>query len=456
MSEAAARPVVLVLDDEKNIRAAIEIALSQEGMHVLAAHDVAAALRVLHERIVDVMIVDIRLGDLSGLEFFRRADADGIAPATIFISGHATLTEAAQAVKLGGFDFLEKPFTAEKIAVTVKRCLEMSNLRQRLRLAHSQQGASEIVGDSPPVRRLVEAAMRVAQTHASVLITGESGTGKELVANCIHAHSARSQAPFVKVNCSAISEGVVESELFGHERGAFTGAVAARKGLFELAHHGIIFLDEIADLSANAQAKILRVLQNGEIQRVGAERTTVVNVRVISGTHKDLREAVAQERFREDLFYRLNVVPLHVPALRERLEDLPLLVVSLMRRISERNNLREKPIDDEVFDELKRYHWPGNVRELQNVLERLMIMSGERITVMDLPEEILAPAGRAASAQVSALKEFRDRAEREHIIATLRRLNGNVSQAALELGVGRTYLHKRLSVLQIAKKDFLI
>jgi two-component system, NtrC family, nitrogen regulation response regulator NtrX len=452
MSDSPARPVVLVLDDEKNIRTAIEIALNQEGLHVVAAHDVAAALRVLHERIVDAMIVDIRLGEVSGLEFFRRAETDGIAPPTIFISGHATLTEAAQAVKLGGFDFLEKPFTAEKIAVTVRRCLEMSNLRQRLRLAHSR-GESEIVGDSPVVRRLIDSAIKVAQTNASVLITGESGAGKELVANCIHANSARSQAPFVKVNCSAISEGVLESELFGHERGAFTGAVAARKGLFELAHHGVIFLDEIADLAPAAQAKLLRVLQNGEIQRVGAERTMQVDVRVISGTHKDLKQAVAEGRFREDLFYRLNVVPLRVPALRERLEDIPLLVSALLRRICERNNLREKPIDDEVFDELRRHDWPGNIRELQNLLERLMIMSGDRITVLDLPEEILAPA--RGSAPVSALKEFRDRAEREHIIATLRRLNGNVSQAALELGVGRTYLHKRLSVLQVSKKDFL-
>ena len=447
------QPVVLVLDDEKNIRTAIEMALSQEGMHVVAAHDVAAALRLLHERIVDVMIVDIRLGEVSGLEFFRRAQADGIAPPVIFISGHATLTEAAQAVKMGGFDFLEKPFNADKIAVTVRRCLEMSTLRERLRLAEGAQDA-QIVGDSNLVRRLVQDAVKVARTSANVLITGESGSGKELVANCIHANSDRAQQPFVKVNCSAIPESLIESELFGHERGAFTGAVAARKGLFEVAHRGVLFLDEIADLAASAQAKILRALQSGEIQRVGAERPTVVDVRVLSGTHKDLKLAVSEGRFREDLFYRLNVVPLRVPALRERLEDLPLLVKTLMRRLCERNNLREKPIDDEVFDELRRYDWPGNVRELQNVLERLLIMSSERITTLDLPEEILGAAPRDTPA-VSALKEFRDRAEREHIISTLRRHNGNVSQAAIELGVGRTYLHKRLAVLQISKKDFL-
>ena len=449
------QPVVLVVDDEKNIRNAIEIALGQEGMHVIGAHDVAAALRTLHERLVDLMIVDIRLGEVSGLDFFRRAQADGIAPPAIFISGHATLSEAAQAVKLGGFDFLEKPFSAEKVAVAARRCLEMSSLRERLRLAETAHDA-EIVGDSAVIRRMVQDALKVARTQASVLITGESGSGKELVANCIHANSDRAQQPFVKVNCSAIPENLIESELFGHERGAFTGAIAARKGLFEVAHRGVIFLDEIADLAASAQAKILRALQSGEIQRVGAERPTVVDVRVLSGTHKDLKAAVGEGRFREDLYYRLNVVPLRVPALRERLEDLPLLVKFLVRRLGERNNLREKPIDDEVFEELMRYDWPGNVRELQNVLERLMVMSGERITTLDLPEEILAAATRNGTApEVSALKEFRDRAEREHIIATLRRLNGNVSQAALALGVGRTYLHKRLAVLQIAKKDFL-
>jgi DNA-binding NtrC family response regulator len=454
MSEPT-KPVVLVLDDEKNIRSAIEIALDQEGMHVLQAHDVAAAKRLLHERIVDMMIVDIRLGDVSGLEFFRGLQVDGRAPPTLFISGHATLTEAAQAVKLGGFDFLEKPFSAEKIAVSARRCMEAASLRERLRLAEGPQESS-LVGESAVMRRLVQDAIKVAHTSATVLITGESGSGKELVANCIHAHSDRAQQPFVKVNCSAIPENLIESELFGHEKGAFTGAVAARKGLFEVAHRGVIFLDEIADLSIAAQAKILRVLQNGEIQRVGAERPTQVDVRVLSGTHKDLKKAVADGRFREDLFYRLNVVPLRVPALRERLEDLSVLVPVLLRRLGERNNVREKPIDEDVFDELRRYHWPGNVRELQNVLERLLVMSGERITTIDLPEEILGDARSGDAAPVSALKEFRDRAEREHIIATLRRLNGNVSQAALELGVGRTYLHKRLTVLGIAKRDFLV
>jgi DNA-binding NtrC family response regulator len=244
--------------------------------------------------------------------------------------------------------------------------------------------------------------------------------------------------------------------LFGHERGAFTGAVAARKGLFETAHHGVIFLDEIADLAPAAQAKILRVLQNGEIQRVGSERVTHVDVRILSGTHKDLKTAVAEGRFREDLYYRLNVVPLHVPPLRERKDDIPLLVQFLLARLGERNNIRVKPIDDEVLEELRAHDWPGNVRELQNLLERLLIMSGDRITALDLPEEFLVAPARDAPAGRSPLKEHRDHAERDFIIATLRRNNGNVSQAAIELGVGRTYLHRRLSVLNVTKRDFLV
>jgi two-component system nitrogen regulation response regulator NtrX len=448
------QPLVLVVDDEKNIRTSIEIALGQENVRVLAAHDVAAALRLLRERVFDAMIVDIRLGDVSGLDFFRRAQADGIAPPAIFISGHSTLTEAAQAVKLGGFDFLEKPFSAEKIATTVRRCLELAQLREKLRLAEPGD-ATQIIGESAAIRRVIAEADKVARTSANVLIGGESGSGKELLANYLHAHSERAAQAFVKVNCSAIPESLLESELFGYERGAFTGAVAARKGCFEVAHRGSIFLDEIADLSPAAQAKILRVLQSGEFQRVGSEHVTTVDVRVLSGTHKDLKTAVAEGRFREDLYYRLNVVPLRMPSLRERPEDLPLLVAHLLRRLGERNNVASKPVDDEVLDELRRYAWPGNVRELQNVLERLLIMAGERITLLDLPEEIVAPE-RAGAVRPSALKEFRDGAEREHIIATLRRLGGNVSQAALELGVGRTYLHRRLAVLQITKKDFLV
>jgi len=460
MSDILHAPVVLVLDDEKNIRRSLEMALEQEGMQVLSAHDAAAALRTLHERIVDVMIVDIQLGPvdaIDGLTFFRRVRADGFTTPTIFISGHATLTEAAEAVKIGGFDFLEKPFSTEKIVVTVTRCLEMSAMRERLRLAEAHEGPRDIVGESRAIKQVLATAMKVAHTEASVLISGESGTGKELIANIIRANISRRAGPIVKVNCSAIPDTLLESELFGYEKGAFTGAAAAKRGLLEVAHRGTLFLDEVADLSLPAQAKLLRVLQSGEIQKIGAERTMQVDVRVLCGSHKDLRACIAQGSFREDLYYRLNVVPIEVPPLRERAEDVPLLVAFFAQRNCEKNNLRPKPIDAEVLLELQRYRWPGNVRELQNAVERMQIMSGERVTIADLHEELAeAQDDTRAHSGPSALKSFRDAAERDFIIAALRRNHGNISQSALELGVRRTYLHRRMALLQITKKDFFV
>ena len=455
MTSSTPRPTVLVLDDEKNIRRSVDIALEQEGLQVITAPDVSSALRVLHERIVEVLVIDIQLGEIDGITFYRKVLADGFSIPAIFISGHATLTQAAEAVKSGGFDFIEKPFTAEKIAVTVLRCLEMSTIKERLRLAHVRAGPSDIVGESRAIKQVIADAAKVARTQANVLITGESGTGKELVATAIHAQSERSENPMVKVNCSAIPESLLESELFGYEKGAFTGAVNHKKGLFEAAHRGTIFLDEVADLSLPAQAKILRVLQNGEIQKVGSAQTVKVDVRVISGTHKDLKQAVEEGAFREDLYYRLNVVPIRVPSLRERPEDIALLVNVFTQRICEKNNLKPKTLDEDVVWELQRYSWPGNVRELQNILERMLIMSGERVSVRDLPEELLQdePTERG---KISALREFRDQAERDLVISTLKRNNGNVSQSALELGVRRTYLHRRMVVLKINKKDYFV
>jgi DNA-binding NtrC family response regulator len=328
------------------------------------------------------------------------------------------------------------------------------SLQERLRRIESLSATTQqIIGESGAIRRVIAEVLRVAKTHATVLITGESGTGKELVASAIHVSSERAAAPFIKVNCSAIPDTLLESELFGHERGAFTGAAGAKRGLFEAAHRGTIFLDEIADLSTAAQAKILRVLQSGELQKLGSDSTLRVDVRVVSGTHKDLRQLVSDGRFREDLFYRLNVVPIRVPSLRERAEDIPLLARFFNAQLCAKNNIREKIIDDEVLAELQLYRWPGNVRELQNAIERMVIMSGERITLLDLPEEIAAadpPAG-ALSAPAS-LKKFRDEVERNHILKVLQKNSGNVSQTALELGIRRTYLHRRMSQLGIDKK----
>lgn len=457
MPESHIQPTVLVLDDEKNIRKSIEFALSNENILVLSAHDPLTALQILNERIIDLLILDIRLGEIDGLTFFKKIQNDGLDIPTIFISGHATLTEAAQAVKLGGYDFIEKPFSAEKISVTVKRCLEFSVMRERLRSIEGEHRTNEIIGDSLVIKQVIADAHRVAKTNANVLIIGESGTGKELVANTIHAQSNRATGPFIKVNCSAIPENLVESELFGYEKGAFTGAVGAKRGFFEIANRGTIFLDEVADLSLAAQAKILRVLQNGELQKVGSEKLIKVNARILSGTHKDLKTEIAEGRFREDLFYRLNVVPIKVPSLRERDSDLPLLIHFFTQYLCEKNNIKKKAIDEEVFWELKKYSWPGNVRELQNMLERLIIMSGTRITIADLPEEIFSTNDHSSiQPRSSLLKDFRDRAEREFIISTIKKSKGNISQTALELGVGRTYLHKRLTLLSINKKDYFL
>jgi DNA-binding NtrC family response regulator len=448
-------PTILVLDDEKNIRRAIELSLEPEGMKVLTAHDPAAALRLLQERIIDLLILDIKLGDIDGIEFFKIVRTAGFEVPTIFISGNATLTQAAEAVKMGAFDFLEKPFSAERIGVAAKRCLEFFALKERLRLTETQHGTEALIGDSPAIQKVIAAALRVARTGASVLISGESGTGKELVANAIHAHSDRKEMPFVKVNCSAIPETLIESELFGYLKGAFTGAAANKRGLFEVAHRGTIFLDEVADLSLAAQAKILRVVQSGEMQKIGSEEAIMVDVRLLSGTHKDLKAQVAAGLFRGDLYYRLNVVPIRVPSLRERPEDIPLLAQFFAHRVCEKNNFKNKTIDDDVLSELRRYPWPGNVRELQNVMERIVTMSGERISLVDIPDDIVAvedlPGNRHAG---SPLREFRDKAEREFILTTLKRNLGNISQSALELGVGRSYLHRRLAVLGIAKKDW--
>jgi two-component system nitrogen regulation response regulator NtrX len=446
---------VLVLDDEKNIRRAIEIALEQEGIRVVTAHDPAAALRFLQERIIDLLILDIKLGELDGLSVFRIVQAAGFNVPTLFISGNATLTQAAEAVKIGAYDFIEKPFSAERIVIAVKRCLEFSALKERLRLSEARHGADEIIGDSPAITKVIAAALKVARTAAAVLITGESGTGKELVANAIHTHSDRREMPFVKVNCSAIPETLIESELFGYVKGAFTGAHTNKRGLFEVANRGTLFLDEVADLSLPAQAKILRVVQSGEMQKVGSEEPITVDVRVLSGTHKDLKEQVAAGLFREDLYYRLNVVPLRVPSLRERPDDIPLLAQRFAHRVCERSNVKDKPIDDDVLTELKRYRWPGNVRELQNVMERVITMSGERVSLLDIPEEFLAVNDPTATRHAgSPLREFRDKAERDFILATLKRNLGNISQSAIDLGVGRSYLHRRLAVLGIAKKDW--
>jgi DNA-binding NtrC family response regulator len=441
VTEAAARPTVLVLDDEKNIRKSIELTLEQEGFQVLTAPDVSSALRTLHERIVEVLIIDIQLGEIDGITFFRKTQADGFAIPAIFISGHATLTQAALAVKSGGFDFIEKPFSAEKIVVTVRRCLEMAAIKERLRLADVNAGPTDLVGESRAIKQIVAAAAKVAKTHASVLITGESGTGKELVAGSIHAQSDRSEGPIVKVNCSAIPDSLLESELFGYEKGAFTGAVANKKGLFESAHRGTIFLDEVADLSLPAQAKILRVLQNGEIQKVGAQQTVKVDVRVLSGTHKDLKQAVAEGAFREDLFYRLNVIDVAIPPLRQRPEDILPLATHLLHFFSRQSGKLAADFTEEARQALLKHPWPGNVRELRNAVERGVILTSDReVGLSDLPAQIGAAAPQSTLEIGSAVTL--EQLEAEHIRRMLAQ-TPTMEEAATVLGIDPSTLYRK-------------
>jgi DNA-binding NtrC family response regulator len=448
---------VLVVDDEKNIRRTLRMVLEGEGYEVEEAPSAEEGLEQLEG--ADLVILDVRLPKMSGLEALAKVrEADPALP-VLMISGHASVGEAVQAVQSGATDFFEKPLDRDRVLVRVGNALEKRRLERELsQLRADVERRYAMIGESPVMKALYAQIEKVAPTRGRVLVTGESGTGKELIARALHRLSPRHDRPFVKVNCAAIPGELIESELFGYERGAFTGAQARRKGMFEQADGGTLFLDEIGDMSLSAQAKVLRALQNGEITRVGSEKTIAVDVRVVAATNKDLERAVADGAFREDLYFRLNVVPLRSPSLRERREDVPSLARAFLREFCAENGLREKPVEPEVFARLQHKPWPGNVRELKNVVERMAILSGDTITVDDLP-----PDGKLAQAAAASppglpdgafedgrrltLREYRDRAERRYVQATLDECDWNVSKAASLLGVERTNLHKKMRSL---------
>jgi two-component system nitrogen regulation response regulator NtrX len=492
-SGAPGAKTVLVVDDEKNIRRALQLVLEGEGYRVLLAETAGQALSLLAspESPVDLAIFDVKLPDMSGLDALERVRKDDAVKDTpiIVISGHATVNDAVHAIKLGASDFFEKPLARERVLVSVKNVLEAAQTKRALaEVSRLQSQRYEMIGRSPAVQRLFHDIEKVAPTKAGVLITGESGTGKELISRAIHRLSQRTEGPFVKVNCAAIPRELIESELFGHERGAFTGAQARKRGFFEQAHGGTLFLDEIGDMDLVAQAKVLRALQSGEISRVGSEHVMHVDVRVLAATNKDLSKAVERQVFREDLFFRLNVFPIRSPALRERVEDIPLLAESFMDAFARENGTKKKPMDPEVIRALTARRWPGNVRELKNVVERMAILSGERVTIADLPEDphespfgdedsapdahetagSVAPSpedrdddGEAtaigAGAQVPksymTLREYREYSERKYIVDTLKLTGWNISRTAVVLGVERTNLHKKIRSYQIKRGE---
>jgi two-component system nitrogen regulation response regulator NtrX len=483
---------VLVVDDEKNIRRTLQLVLEGEGYRVLGAETAGQALAILAspETPVDLAVFDVKLPDISGLDALAKIRSDEATRdlPIIVISGHATVNDAVQAIKLGASDFFEKPLARERVLVSVRNVLDAAKARQELaRVTEQQLQRYEMIGRSAAMQRIFHELEKVAPTKASVLITGESGTGKELIARAIHRLSPRTDGPFVKVNCAAIPRELIESELFGHEKGAFTGAMLKRRGLFEQAHGGTLFLDEIGDMDIVAQAKVLRAVQSGEISRVGSEHVIHVDVRVLAATNKDLAKTVEMGTFREDLYFRLAVFPIRSPTLRERVEDIPLLARAFMEQFARENGVLPKPIDEDAMRALVSRKWPGNVRELKNAVERSAILSADRVTIADLPEDPhaspfeeendhgdpsigegddetpepgrstgQAPGSPGAGAPGQAhltLREFREKSERQYIVDTLRMASWNISRTAVLLGVERTNLHKKIRSYQIKRGE---
>jgi len=441
-------PRILVLDDEPNIGNSLRLILEREGYAVTIVRTIAEAKPAAAN--ADALVLDVRLPDGSGIELLRYLrERDCTAPA-VMISGHGTIAEAVEATRAGAFDFLEKPLGRDRVLLSLKNALEQATLRrENERLRELVEPSTKMIGSSQAFTRVVDQATMAARSDARILITGESGTGKELLAAHIHRESPFANGPFVKVNCAAIPSDLLESELFGHEKGAFTGAIATRKGKFELANGGTIFLDEVGDLHASSQAKLLRVLQEGEFHRVGGEQPIRVSVRVIAATNRNLADLVTQDKFREDLYYRLCVVPIRVPTLRERPHDIGALADYFLEDFCSRNNFHFKKIDRLTYEILEAYSWPGNARELRNIIERMAILtSGNVLTPESVPVEL-----RLAQTQGprSNLKEARESAERDHIQRALEESGWNVSGAARALGMERTNLHKRIRALGLSR-----
>ncbi len=463
------KPRILVIDDEAAIRDSLKMILEYEDYEFIGAASGPDGIASVRRDAPDLVVLDIKMPGMNGLDTLAEIRKIDEALPVAMISGHGTITDAMQATRLGAFDFIEKPFTSERVLVTVAKGLEVRELRQENReLKLAMESKYEIIGQSPTLRGVLESVKRAAPTNATVLLLGESGVGKELVARTIHRNSPRASQRFVQVNCAAIPEELIESELFGHEKGSFTGATEKQVGKFEQADRGTIFLDEVGDMSPKTQAKVLRVLQEQEVARLGSARTIKVDVRVIAATNKNLEDAIQRGEFREDLYFRLNVIPIVVPPLRERRDDIPLLVQHFARLTSDEHNLKPKKFDSAAMDALKSYRWRGNIRELRNAIERLMIMtSGDVVRLEDLPAEVrssdgspravdvgtatatVAPAAPGA-AESSApggsgtLREFKDAAERAYLVQKLRETNWNISKTAEIIDTPRSNLYKKL------------
>lgn len=450
---------ILVIDDEAAIRDSMRMILEYEGYEFLGAATGEEGITAVSRESVDLVFLDIKMPGMDGLEALGRIKALAADLPVVMISGHGTVSTAVEATKLGAFDFIEKPLATERILVTIRNALGFTRLNDENRtLLRAVESRHEMIGSGPALRGVLEAVRRAAPTNATVLIRGESGAGKELVARSIHRNSLRTRERFVQVNCAAIPDDLIESELFGHEKGSFTGATEKQIGKFELADRGTIFLDEVGDMSLKTQAKVLRVLQEGEVERLGSSRTLKVDVRVIAATNKDLEAEIEKGGFREDLFFRLSVIPIFVPPLRERAEDIPDLVKHFAELFSRENNFRTKRFTPEAVAGLQRQRWKGNIRELRNTVERLIIMTpGDVIDADDLPGSQRGD-GRTASPEapadrLSTLREFKESAERTFLVEKLKEHGWNISRTAEAIGTPRSNLYKKLEQYNIKQEQ---
>jgi DNA-binding NtrC family response regulator len=451
------RPVLLLIDDEPNILTTLRRALELEGYEVEVAGGGRVGLEKLAARDFDLVLLDVMMPELDGLQtlaLLRQKDPE---LPVVMMSGHATIETAVQATKLGAADFIEKPLSTEKTLLTIRNALALASLRrEHARLAEKARAELAMIGASARMRAIFDKIRMVAPSSGRVLITGENGTGKELIARALHEESRRADRPFIKLNCAAIPSELIESELFGHEKGAFTGASQMRRGKFELADGGTLFLDEVGDMNPSAQAKVLRVLQEGELERVGGHETIQVDVRVLAATNKDLAAEIAAGRFREDLFYRLNVVPIEVPPLREHKEDIPALVEHFLHATCAANDRRKKTITDAGITLLMMYDWPGNVRELRNSIERLVILTGDAAVLRAEDVQEILPAVKPVKtsyARGTALKDLVAAAERDLVLAALEANQHHIANTARELGLERSHLYKKMKALGIHRGD---
>ncbi|MDH3975253.1 MAG: sigma-54 dependent transcriptional regulator [Deltaproteobacteria bacterium] len=443
---------ILIVDDEESIRSTLSGVLKDEGFDVILAEDGEKGFDMAKEEGPDLVLLDIWMPGIDGMETLKKIKSELPHLQVIMMSGHGTIETAVQATKLGAYDFIEKPLSLDKLLLCINNALSLHRLEEEnKRLKEKFGGWREMVGESVAMKKLKEQIATVAPSNAWVLITGENGTGKELVANLLHLKSKRSDAPFVDVNCAAIPEELIESELFGHEKGAFTGAVSSKRGKFDLANGGTLFLDEIADMSLKTQAKILRILQEQRFERVGGSKSIKVDVRVVAATNKDLLQEIKEGSFREDLYYRLNVIPFEVPPLREREQDIELLVKKFVNLYSKDMGGPAKRFHDEAIEGLKQYHWPGNVRELKNLVERLVIMTrGSVIKKSDLPPYIPGKELKGPDFEsFGSLKDARNAFEKAFIAEKLAENNGNITKTAEAIGLERSNLHKKIKMYEL-------